>query len=224
MGTLSAQSLIDRASELLLDDDPDSPALHWPASKHLGWLSYGQLELVNIKPEAGHKRATEQLAAGTRQSLPADAIDLIEAPRNMGGDGLTPGAAITVVSLSYMNQALPDWHTHPASRVVEHLMFDDREQRVFHVYPPQPAPAGYVELVYSARPAFIALIANPISLDDEYAPALVDYLMYRAHQKTSKRGELVKSGLYWQAFLTKLGVKEQAERGIDPRARTTASA
>lgn len=219
MGARTALSLIERAAELLLDDDEDTPFTQWPAAQHLAWLNLGQLEIVNTKSDANPVRAPLVLVAGTRQSLPAPAIDLIEVPRNLGVGGAAPGPAITHVSLVWMNQALRDWRTHPASAVVEHYLFDEREKRVFHVYPPQPATPATVELIYSARPAEITDIDDPITLDDDYANALIDYLMFRAHQKTSKRGELVKAQFYWQAFLQDLGAKEQAERGLDPRAR-----
>lgn len=91
------------------------------------------------------------------------------------------------------------------------------------MYPPQPATPGTVELIYSARPADVATLGAAITLADDYANALIDYLMFRAHQKTSKRGELGKAQFYWQAFLQDLGAKEQAERVIDPRARGVAA-
>jgi len=53
-----------------------------------------------------------------------------------------------------------------------------------------------------------------IGIDDIYANALMDYMMYRAYQKDSEFANLNRAAVYYQAFTTSLGIKSQADGGL----------
>lgn len=204
MGTITAQSIIDKAEATLFDD----ANVRWTASELLGHLNDGQRELVAIKPDANSVNAVLALVAGTRQSQPG--IQLLKAVRNMGLDGLTPGRVITPASMETLDRMRPNWHTDTANEQAQHYLFDPRDTKVFYVYPPQPATPSKIEVVYSATPDDVA-IGDAIAVDDIYATALYYFILARAHSKETPGADVGKAAGYYNLFLGVLGQKDKGE-------------
>ena len=204
MGTLTAQSIIDKAEATLFDDSN----VRWTEAELLGHLNDGQRELVALKPDANAVNAVLTLVAGTRQSLPG--VLLFKVTRNMGLDGATPGRVITPASMETLDRMRPDWHTDTPNAQVQHYLFDPRDSSIFYVYPPQPGTPGKVEAVYSATPADVA-IGDAIAIDDIYATALYYFILARAHSKETPGADVGKAAGYYNLFLGVLGQKEKGE-------------
>jgi len=215
MGTVLVQSIFDRAAIILNDTDN----VRWPAVELLKWFNDGQREVVKNKPDANATTIAMVLAAGTRQAIPSTGIQLIDVSRNMGTDGLTPGAAITFSPRRVFDLCYRNWHTATSAAAVQNYMYDGRDPKCFYVFPPSPG-TNYVEVIYSAGPADI-LIADisteVVTLPDIYANPLLDYILYRAF---SKDGDLPanteRAVAAYQAFITSLGLKNQTEKQYDP--------
>jgi len=78
--------------------------------------------------------------------------------------------------------------------------------KVFYVYP--PAQSATTELVYSSVPMPHADSTGTIKLDDRYAPAILDYMLYRAYQKDADyAANDQRSQTAYQTFLNSLGVQ-----------------
>jgi hypothetical protein len=213
MGTIVASSLISRASILL----QDTTNIRWTQDELLGWLNDGQREIVLIKPNACVKNQALPLVAGTKQSLPDDSLSLIDVTRNLGVNGTTPGPAIRVCSREILDAQLPNWHTLAGNATVKHYMYNPMDVKHFYVYPPQPATGtAQVELIYAYSPADIA-IGAAISVDDIYATALVNYVLFRAYSKdTEYAANASLASAYYQAFTALLGAKVGGEQATDP--------
>jgi len=206
MGTILAQTIVDDAEKTLLDDTND----RWAADELLGYLNDGQSHIVIVKHDAYVKNTAVQLAAGTKQSLPADGVWFQRLTRNMG-TGAVIGKAISMGNMGQLDLANPDWHTDTANAVVDEYMLIDEDPKAFYVSPPQPASGmGWVDLVYTADPADVA-IGVAITLDDIYKDALYLYVLSRAYAKDSAESSAAKSGSYYNTFLQTLGLKSQAE-------------
>jgi hypothetical protein len=213
MPTVTAQSIIDRAQVLL----QDTVKVRWPDAELLTWLNEGQQAIVVLKPTAYVRSVAVQLVAGTKQSLPADGIQLIDIVRNMGTDGLTPGRAVRIVTREVMDAQTPSWHVSPVSHIVKHYMYSALDPNTFYVYPRQPASGfGYVEMAYGARPPAVAAVGNTISVDDIYQTALLDYVLYRAYSKDTEFADSGRAGVRQQAFVSAIVGKAQAEAGVSP--------
>ena len=91
MGTIIASTIIDKAQTIL----QDTTGIRWPDDELLGWLNDGQREIVIYKPNASVKNQSVALAAGTKQTIPADGVQLIDIPLNKG-NGSTPGRSIRI--------------------------------------------------------------------------------------------------------------------------------
>lgn len=197
MGTITVSSLLARAATLT----QDTGNIRWPTSEGLDWLNDGQRELTKLHPEVSVKNVSTQLTANsTKQALPADGFMFIDMPRNMGTDGTTPGQVIQEIKTDVIDNQVPDWHTAASLGYVKHFIFDPRNRKNYYVYPKAPATPLFVELIYSVAPTDCTL-GGTIQLDDIYANALLNYVLYRAYSKdTEYAGSAEIAAAYYQAF------------------------
>jgi hypothetical protein len=206
MGTILASQIIGKARKILQDTD-EAFKRHVDADL-LGWLNSAQRAVVEIKPDAYVVVEAVQLSPGSRQEVPSGF--LVEAIRNMGADGETPGIGIKPITRSMLDMTIPDWHNALPCGQVVFSVYDRRFPQHFYVYPPQPDPAHYIEIAYPKTPADIALVTDPITLPDIYENALIDGLLYRAF---SIETEYVhKAEQHFNAMVRALGGKAQAKR------------
>ena len=98
MATITTTSIITKVTTLL----QDSTNIRWTQSELLDWLNDGQREIVMYKPNACVKNVDVTLVAGTKQTLPADGISMIDSPRN------TNGNAVRVTNRQVLNAQIPD--------------------------------------------------------------------------------------------------------------------
>lgn len=229
MGTLSAQAVISRVKTLL--QDPDN--IRWPQSELILWISDAQREIASYKPDAFVQTSVVMLAAGSKQSLPADGVTLIDVIRNMGTTGTAPGRAPRLVSREILDAQLPNWHTDGPSAEVKHYVFDPANQKTFYVQPPQPASErGSLELVYAAAPVEVTANGNLV-LDDTWINAITNYVMHRAYSKDAEYAANANlAAAYYQAFIAQMTGRSVGETVhdvnrnspiINPNVRQTAN-
>lgn len=211
MATVTVNSIVDKA-ELLLQDTTN---VRWTSAELVDWLNDGQREVVQHKPEASAKNIAVALTANsTKQTLPSDGVSFIRLTRNMGAGGSTPGKAIRIVSREILDAQRPDWHTDASAGYVQHYIFDPLDPKTYYVYPKAPATSLYVEMVYSAAPTN-ASAGGTISIDDIYANALLDYIMFRAYSKDAEYAQNAQLAIaYYTSFANSIGlsVKNALER------------
>ena len=189
--------------------------MSWDGAELLGWLNEGQFACVVLKPTSYVKSIPVQLVRGTKQSIPADGVQLVDVLRNTDASG-EPGRAVRIVEREALDSFNPDWHSGTPNLAVKHYVFAELDPKRFYVFPPQPPTPGFVELVYSAAPPD-ALSTGDITLDDIYGPALVDYMLYRAFSKdTEFAADSGPAAAHQRAFMASLTGKAQAELGTNP--------
>ena len=222
MGTIYAATLCNKAATLI----QDITGVRWAPAELAGYLSDGQREVVLLKPEACVKNVSSVLVAGsTKQAIPADGISLIRVTRNMGAAGTTPGNAIRIINREILDAQIPTWHSDAAIGSIKHYVYDPLDPKTFYCNPQAPATAWYVEQVYSASPADVTVTntggtstgTTPISIDDVYANALIDYILYRAY---SKDAEYAANGVlamaHYTAFQNSVSGKTNADLARNP--------
>ena len=216
-GTLQAQHILSRVRNILQDNS----GVRWTDGELFDYLSDAQREIANIRPDATATHSNVQLATGTEQTIPADGLRLVKVVRNMSGSGTdaTGARSIRVVSEDALDSTEPNWRdptvtgdaTHGTE--VKHYIFDGDDPRVFYVYP-GVAGSAYVELVYSKNPTNIGANTDLIQVDDIFANALINYVLYRASLKDAEfAGNQQRAGTYYQLFSASLargGVTQQA--------------
>lgn len=214
MATYQVNTLVNNAATLL--QDPTN--VRWPTAELIQWLNDGQREIAAIKPNAFVVNATVPCTSGSKQTLPAAGISLIDVVRNNASGGASPGNAIRVVSREVLDAQIPDWHTPAkAAATVKHYMYTPLDPKTFWVYPPSTG-SNYVDIIYVASPTDAAA-GGTITIDDVYAATLLNYIMYRAYSKDAEYA--ANAGLakaYYDAFQSQLGQKVAAEAVSNPNA------
>jgi hypothetical protein len=220
-GTLQGQHILSRVQNIL----QDNTNVRWTEGELLDYLNDGQREIVNLRPDSTATHSNVSLSAGTEQSIPTDGLRLIKVVRNMSGTGTdaTGARTIRLVDFEAINTFEPSWHdptvTGDAAHgtQVKHYMFDIRDPRKFYVYPGVSGSA-YVEVVYSKNPTNLTAGTDLIQVDDIFANALINFVLYRAFLKESEYANnvAVASG-YFNAFNQTLLVGKQIEQLTNPK-------
>jgi hypothetical protein len=212
MGTVTAKTIIDKASIQLID----LTNIRWTRAELLSWLNDGLRQIVTIQPSASSTTVSKQLAVGTRQYIPTDGWLLLSVYRNMGTNGTTPGRIIRIVSREILDSFNPYWNTVTATAEVRNYMYTDQDQLAFYVYPPNTG-TQYIELNYSVQPVDLTLETQPIPIFDVFQSALVDYILYRACSKDAEYAPGVQlSQSYMATFVAAIQGKNQSEITSNP--------
>lgn len=216
MATTQVNALVERASTLI----QDATNVRWPIPELVGWLNDGQREVALNKPEASVKNVSVVLISGsTKQTLPADAVLLIDVVRNTGFLGSTIGPAVRLTDREVLDAQRPTWHSDPNPiGYIQHYTYDPRDPKNFYVYPKAPGVGWQIEVVYSSSPQD-AVTGGVISIDDTYANALLDYILYRAYSKDAEyAGNANLAVAHYTAFANSLGIKTQNDMSRNPNA------
>lgn len=202
MGSIVVSAVIDKAATVLFDVNN----VKWGRSELLKWFNDAQRALVSLVPEASAVTANLQLTSGARQSLPSGANQLLEVVRNMGTNGSTAGRMVKRVDRAVFDETNPTWYSDSSNVVTTMYMYNLRDRSKFYVYPPSPG-TNYLEIIYSATPTELAENAT-ITVDDIWVPALLDYMLWRAHSKDANFADANKAQTYFQSY--SMYVKGQA--------------
>ena len=215
--TIPAKDLIRRVVETL--QDPTS--IRWPVSELVRYLNDAQREIILYRPDAAITSAAVSLVAGSRQSLPAGGTKLVDVLRNSTGSK----RAVRITNREILDAQLPGWHGQTGATEILHFMYDPREPRTFHVYPPAGTGAS-LEVSYAAMPADIlepsegalySAVAGNFTLPDIYANAAQDYILYRAYTKDSEyAGNAARAQSHYAAFANALGIEIKATVSVAP--------
>lgn len=215
---MKADVIIEQVTDIL----QDKTNIRWPVPELLRALNDGQRAIVLKRPDAAAMNQPVQLVSGSRQTLPEDGLRLLDVTRNMGANGALPGRAVRIVQREVLDASIPNWHSEFGT-VVKHYMLDNRDPKRFYVYPGVQAGAPvWVELIYSTNPTNVQSLTDDVALDDIYAPALVNYVVFRAY---SKDAEYTADGgaaqAHYAAFLQLIGDKTAMDSQMAPQANTT---
>lgn len=176
-----ASDVITRVREILVDK---AVAKRWTDAELLRYLSDGQRTIAAMYPDQVTKVAIVPLVPGTYQTLPADAVSLLTIYRNFAGDGVTPGRAIRLIRREILDDQNPGWHTEGKQQVVYNYIYDPLDSMAYFVYPPSNG-LGFVQMNYCFNPEEVTDLTDELPLAGIYQTPLVDYVLYKAHQKDS---------------------------------------
>lgn len=221
--TVTVQSVIDRVQTVL----QDTTGLRWPVVGELVlWVNDAQREIALLKPDASAVNETVTLAAGTKQSIPAAGNRLLNVVRNMSAASSGTGKrSVRLVERSILDSQTPDWHdpavTGSAAHVavVKHFVYDETNPRNFYVYP-GIAGNAYLEIVYSANPATIALSDN-LAIPDIFANAIMHYVLYMAYMKDAEYStNAQRASSHYQLFMSSVTGKAQIDAVSNPNSNS----
>lgn len=196
---MQASAILDRARDQLQDTGSD----RWSDDTLLRYLDDGIVFLAENRPDAVYKREAVQLAQGAKQAVPDGAVKVLAVRRYMGTDGTTPGEPVTEVDAETMDRRVPGWRTARETDRPKHHVQSPGARDHYEVWPPNTGN-GYVELDYSFAPDPLTDPTDTVAVDEEWRPALVDYVCYRALAEEDEFGNQG-AGNHYQAFLSAIG-------------------
>lgn len=215
--TTTVQSILKNAQTAL----SDLAGTTWPATELAVYLSDAQRALVVARPDAGAVTASFVPVAGARQTLPAAAASLIDIPRNSAGTK----KAIRKVNQLALDSFNPDWQSMTGVTEILHFCYDAREPRAFLLYPPAAGAGVSVELIYSALPADVATpggaaystATGNIGVADEWAEALLNFVLARAYTKDGESMNAALAQGYLNTFAALIGVQLTSSQVVAPK-------
>lgn len=215
---ITAQSIVRRVVETL----QDNTSVRWPVNELVRYLNDGQREIILYRPDAMVTNAAVTLAAGSKQSLPANGVKLIEVVRNTSGSR----RSVRLVNREILDSQSPNWHNLTGATEILHFMYDPRDPKVFYVYPPAAASGASLDVVYAALPtdvtepadgALYSAVSGNISVPDIYGNVIQDYILYRAYSKDSEyAGNAARAQAHYGAFANALGIEMKATVNFQP--------
>jgi hypothetical protein len=222
MATVKVVDLIVRAQTLLQDED----SVRWTVAELQYWLNDAYKETIGLRPDVNTQTAEYTCVAGPRQAITgsfSNAIRLVEVVRNLATT--SNKSSIRLTDRKSLDTQRRSWYSDTPSASVELYMFDPRTPKEFLVYP-SATTAARLEVIYSVLPADHTLTAaqliNPataetIRIDDIFATALFDYMLYRAFSKDAEQTAMMQRAVaHYQAFQNALGIKQQVDAASQP--------
>ena len=209
MGTRTVQSILDRA--WLKAHDPGVNK-RWGIAEGILWCSDAQIAAVNLLPRAYTQTAVVTAQAGTRQTLSglglANGLQPMDIPHNVAANGVTPSSPVTKIKRAFLDDYVPTWHS-ALGTTIEHWMTDEEDPKAFYISP-AISGGGKFRLIYSALPAELTALTDTIVLDDVYADALQNYVLFCFFSKdltSIKSAQLAQ--MYHTLFERAMGVRDQ---------------
>lgn len=206
MPTITAQTIVSQAQTIL----QDPTATRWSEPELLGWLNAGQREIAALRPDSTTVTTTMSTTAGSRQTVPSSYIGLVDVIRTVGG------SAVRKVPRELLDAQRPGWHSD-SSGTAKNYTYDPRTPKVFYVYPPS-AGGQTLEIKAQATATDCANLAAAITVDDTFANALVDYVVFRAYAKDNEMaGNEGRAAAARASFENSLGLKAAADAAAAPK-------
>lgn len=206
--------IIDQAAE----QRQDLNKVAVTATQWLAWLNDAQRAVVLVRPDAKSTTENFQLLAGVNEHfLPAGRARLLGLIRNQGPTGVTVGRAIIGPSKQEeMDGADPEWHLTVGDYVVTYV-YNEETPDVFYSYPTIPE-VWYVRAKFVVNPTDLVSAGSTVDLDDIYAPALREWMLYASFARDSEQTpNYARAGRHFNAFFALLGVKLKADMAVSPR-------
>ena len=200
--SITAGDLITEAAAIYQDVEYDRVEVEdWAR-----YLTAAIKRLVGLRPDAHYKTVAIKLTGTAPQTLPEEAVQLIEVIRNMGEDGATAGSPITEVDKDTLNRTL-SWYAESTEPEVEHYSYDPRRPKNFTVSPPSN---NYIEVAYSYLPPAVTGIATVIDVTGTFETDLLNWMLYMAYSIDSdEANSWQRAQFYMQAFFTGIGIEKQ---------------
>jgi len=216
-----ASEIIDRARVVLNDAD----GVRWLDAEFFKWINDAQRVIALVRPDSVVSNTSITLVLGTKQTLPADSLRLLDVVRNLTSTG-AGGRAVRHVDRDVLDTQNPDWHGDTPAATIKNFVYDNRDPKTFYVYPPSQAGAK-LEVIYSKNPTDVSALGSSLAVADIYADPLLNYVLYRAYSKDAEFAQNAQlSGAYLGAFNSMLGIKTSKDAAYSPdlhsKGRTTA--
>jgi hypothetical protein len=216
MGTITANSLIDDAA-LMANDTLN---IRWTREELLNWLNAGQRAIVALAPESNVSWIELPIPAGSTAATVASAVlHIVAIVCNKDG------GAIRLVDRELLDSRYPNWPTNKDHGIAEKkaYCYDPRSPKQVFLWPVHSdsrlvvGQAVMTPVNCTAKTAAAGTLpTHLIQLGDEYAEALVDFMLFRAYAKDTDPSSAQKAQLYYTAFANVVTGNRNVMQGNEP--------
>ncbi|SMB81404.1 hypothetical protein SAMN05660772_01837 [Pasteurella testudinis DSM 23072] len=204
MAKIKVTELINRAKITAQDVD----FVQWPESEWLTWYNECLLALASARSDAGAETRTVTLVAGSRQTIPSDSNKLIEVVRND-----STGRAIRLLDRKVLDEQNPLWHKETGPEP-KYYTYDPNIPTTYYVFPGVTTTTHKIDVVIAKSPTPADSVESEVPVEDWFAPAIVDYILYRAYLKNAEyTNDLTRSEYFRRSFYERLGVESRISTG-----------
>lgn len=215
---MRVKDVIDRVTLMYHDKE----YIRLTKRQYLQLLDDALLQLVLTRPDSHEKREIVQLAVGTKQKLPNNAITLLDIYLNKDYieelDDYVDGKAVYQVARKDLDYFKGNWHkTIVPYSDIDEFAYDMRTPKTYLVNPPVHALSKvFVEIGYSCPCEEFAMMLEDesvifdltIPVAEEYRNALVNYMLYLCYSVNStSENDQNTAQRYFQTFMQLLGVE-----------------
>lgn len=198
--SLLVSTVVDNARLALFDP---APGAGWSDDELIAYLNSAVRMVIGMKPDAAPVAEDVTLVDGTKQSLPAAGLLLLDAYYN--GDG----GSVALQSVHEFVRTHTGWAAEAAG-ATSYVFFDPRLPKVFHVSP--PATAGMtLAVLYGAVPAPVDSRTDDVGLSEAFEPMLTAAVTGFALSKPSARQNLPHARALMESFGVQLGLLTKAQ-------------
>lgn len=210
MSQVTAADVLSSARATLLD----AAATAWSQQELLDYLNEAMRATAAAKPDFYVKQGNVELVHGSEQALPSDGVQVFDVRKNSYS-----GEVVTLADRELIDETNRFWPVTDFQRDAQHFYVDVRDPTRFTVSPPNDG-TGEVEALYGALPTEIAIggINDPLVVHDKFQPILINYVLYRAYAKNSKRQDPAKSLACKQQWAADLGLNTRSQVANTPKA------
>lgn len=218
--TTTLKSVLER----VVDKLQDTTSTTWSLQKLVRYLNDGQRTIHLHRPDLFDVEAELVLVAGAKQALPAAGSKLINITHNTVGRM----ASLTRIPRQLLDAQVPGWRSMTPAIEVQHFMYDERQPKVFEVYPPAKVGAKLqveyasipVDLAIPGANTLLAALSGDVNVPDLQATALQHYILFACFAEDGEDGNTARAQGFYALFNSELGIEVTATTAVAP---TTAS-
>jgi hypothetical protein len=201
--------VITRVREIV--NDPDG--VRWKDDELFRWISDAQLFIVIYRPDATAETTTLTLVEGTRQSLPANSLRLLDVLRALKTDG-KPANVLRYIDRQLLDSQDANWHFRTSTLTPKHVIYDNRVPTEFYVYPPAKVGAR-IDVSHSVQPKDVKTLLDQLAITDIYREMVINYVVFRCYCKDTE-ARTDRAQLFLSALSNGLGIKLQKDVAFSP--------
>lgn len=191
----------------------DENQVVWVAADMLRWVNDAQRAVCLVRSDAYTNQATVTLVAGTRQSITGRRlVRVLSNASDSGGTIVAGSKAPRTVDFQDLLNADRDWMTGNTGTSVREVAYDEREPTKFWVNPGSDGSSRFLNVLQSELPTDLTALTDPIVLSDIYAPAMVEWVLYRMFSYDSEvTPNIQRAQSHFTAFFNLLNVKMRSD-------------
>lgn len=185
----------NKALLTLVDD-----GTRWSDATLVSFINDCFLELIVVAPFANAQINTVQLDVGCSQFH--DGYLLMDVIANTDSDGID-GEIIRKINKATLDFTNPTWAQSKRKSIVKYYAPNPDVLDGYYVYPPSDG-TNYINIKVAAYITPLTAISGAINLRNQFMPAIVDYVCYKAYnQDTDASNQQIALG-YYQNFINKI--------------------